>query len=84
MKIDATWFGFAWAGAFSVIWIVVSLFVMILPLDMMEMIGNSMGRNIPDMHMNMGFGFFFTGLIWWALLTGVTGWLIAIFYNKLI
>ena len=84
MKLNAMWFGFAWAGAFSIVWIVISLLAMTLSFDMMDMTGSTMGTNTPDMHLDMGFGFFFTGLIWWAILAGVTGWLIAIFYNKLL
>ena len=84
MKLDAKWFGFAWAGAFSVTWLILGLFVMIMPMNMMNMGWMSADADFTGTHMNMGIPFFFTGLVWWAIIAGFTGWLIAVFYNKLL
>ena len=81
MKLNAAMFGWAWAGAFSVVWVVAGLLVMVLPMNMMDMGG---GAGASDLHMSMGFGMFFTGLLWWALVAGLTGWLVAVFYNLLL
>jgi len=84
MKLDAKWFGLAWAGAFSITWLILCLFFMFMPMNMMNMGGMHDNAGIPGAHMNMGILFFFTGLVLWAVVAGFTGWLIAVFYNKLL
>lgn len=83
MKLDAIKFGLASAATFSILWVVCSLFVMGMPMNMMHISGNMVHGNFTSMQWSMGTQSIFIGLIAWAFVAGITGWLIALIYNKL-
>ena len=83
MKINPTAFGIACAAATTAVWLVLGLLWMALPIGMMDM-GSIESGNTAGGHMNMGITMLVYGLAGWSLLAGVTGWLIAMIYNRLV
>ncbi|NIQ13456.1 MAG: hypothetical protein GTO02_03305 [Candidatus Dadabacteria bacterium] len=84
MKLDAIKFGLACAAAFSILWIVCSLFVMGMPMSMMHISGNMVHGDFTSMQWSMGIQGIIIGLIAWAFVAGISGWLIALIYNQLL
>ncbi len=84
MKLDAIKFGLASAIAFSIAWIICSIIVMAMPMEMMQMSGNMIHGNFSNMQWNLGMYGLFSGLVGWAIVTGFTGWLIAVIYNMML
>jgi hypothetical protein len=84
MKLDAINFGLASAAAFSILWVICSLLVITIPTGMMQMSGDMVHGDLSSMQWSMGVQGIFIGLIGWSILAGVTGWLIAVIYNKLL
>jgi hypothetical protein len=84
MKLDAIKFGGACAIAFSILWIICSAFVMVMPTNMMQVSGNMVHGDLTSMQWSMGIQGIFVGLIAWAFVAGISGWLIAFIYNKLL
>jgi hypothetical protein len=84
MKLDAIKFGLASAAAFSILWIVCSLFVMGMPLNMMQISGHMIHGDFTSMQWSMGIQGLIIGLFAWAFVAGISGWLIALIYNKLL
>lgn len=82
MKLQPGALALSSAVTFAVIWIVCSLLVTLLPGMMMGMTGDMIHADMDQMSWSMNFGGFVVGLVIWSLLAGVTGWLIAIFYNR--
>ncbi|ABO25119.1 DUF5676 domain-containing protein [Shewanella loihica] len=82
MKLNETAFAFACALAFALIWIVCSLLVVAMPMMMSDMTGHMLHTNWQTMGWQMNFSGFVLGGIVWALVAGLVGWLIAIFYNR--
>ena len=54
MKLDAVKFGLACAAAFSILWVVCSLFVMGMPMNMMHVSGNMVHGDFTSMQWSMG------------------------------
>lgn len=84
MKLDATKFGIASAGAFAIIWTICSVFVMLMPETMMEMSGQMVHADLSAMRWNMGLTGVLFGLIAWSFISGITGWLIGVIYNRML
>ena len=84
MKLNAIKFGLACAASFSILWVFCSLFVMGMPTNMMQLSGNMVHGDFTSMQWSMGFQGLFVGLIAWAFVAGISGWLIALIYNKLL
>ena len=86
MKLNATKFGLACAISTALLWVICSIFVMLMPVGMMEMSGDMLHMDLSRMNMNwdMGLHGLFTGLIAWVIGAGFSGWLIAAIYNKLL
>jgi hypothetical protein len=84
MKLDAVKFGLASAAAFSILWVVCSLFAIGMPMNMMQVSGNMVHGDFTSMQWSMGIQGLFIGLIAWAFVAGISGWLIALIYNKLL
>ena len=86
MKLDAVKFGFAFAITAAVLWIICSLLVWAFPSMMMQMSGDMVHGDLSQMgwgwHLSLS-GVFFA-LILWSVTAGITGWLIAYSYNRLI
>lgn len=81
MKIKETAFALACAAAFGLVWIGCSLFVIAMPDMMSTMTGNMLHTDWKGMGWHMSLFGILTGGILWAFLAGISGWLIAKFYN---
>lgn len=84
MKLDAIKFGLACAAGLSILWVVCSLIVMAMPMNMMQVAGDMIHSDLSSMRWSMGFYGLITGLVGWAIVAGFTGWLIAFIYNQLL
>lgn len=84
MKIDAIKFGLAAACAVSLLWIICSIIVTLLPGVSMSMGGYMMHSDFSGMTWHMGFAGFSFGLILWAVSAGLSATLMAAIYNKLV
>ncbi len=81
MKLNSFALALSSALTFAVLWVACSLIVVALPGMMMDMSGHMIHANFSMMNWTMTFTGFFIGLIAWSLLAGLTGWLVAVFYN---
>jgi hypothetical protein len=84
MKLDATKFGLAWAITFGVFWIICSVLVWMMPSMMMGMSGHMVHGDLSTMHWQLSLAGVLLGLVAWSLLAGITGWLAAVVYNRLL
>lgn len=83
MKMHTINFAVACGIALSVVWIICVLFVMLMPMAMMELSGSMMHMEVTNMQWSMSLKGLIVGVIAWALVGGFTGGLIATFYNRL-
>jgi len=81
MKLNEKAFALACAAAFAIVWVICSVLVMVMPDMMSGMTGNMLHTDWKSMGWHMSFIGVFIGGFLWALLMGITGWLIAKFYN---
>lgn len=84
MKLNAIKFGVASAVAFAILWVVCSFLVVMMPGLMMEMSGHMVHTDLTEMQWHMGFAGVLIGLLAWSFVAGITGWLVAAIYNRLI
>ena len=84
MKLDAAKFGLAWAIAFAIFWIVCSMAVSIMPEMMMGMSGHMVHGDLSAMQWHLSLVGLLLGLVAWSLMAGITGWLVAAVYNRLL
>lgn len=84
MKLDAAKFGLSCAATFSILWVACSLLVMGMPMNMMQVSGHMVHGDFTSMQWSMSFQGLFVGLIAWAFVAGISGWLVAFVYNKLL
>jgi len=82
MKLDAKKFGLAAGCAFAILWVICSLMVLIMPMGMMSLTGNMVHGDLSNLGWHMGFSGIIAGLFAWSLGAGITGWLLAVLYNK--
>ncbi len=84
MKLNAVKMGVAVAIAVAVIWIICSVLVWAFPASMMSMSGHMVHGDFSDMTWHMSFGGVFVGLVIWSVASGLTAWIIAAVYNRLV
>ena len=84
MQLDSVKFGAASAVAFALLWLVCSLLVILIPGAMMETTGHMVHADLTNMQWRLGLTGFVFGLIAWSVLAGLTGWLVAAIYNRLV
>jgi hypothetical protein len=84
MKLSAIKLGYAAAFAFAILWIICSLMVWLMPAMMLNMTGNMMHTDWSQMGWHMSLGGMLLGLIGWSVVAGISGWLLATIYNKLL
>ena len=84
MKLDAGKFGLAAAAALALIWIICSIIVLLLPGTAMMAGGSMMHADFGATNWNLHFAGFLAGLVLWPLTAGLTAWLSASIYNRLL
>lgn len=84
MKIDAIKLGLATAIVFAVFWAICSLFVISMPLGMMQMSGHMVHTDLGHMSWTLTWGGFVLGLLAWSIIAGITVWAVAALYNRLV
>ncbi|MFT5788594.1 MAG: hypothetical protein ACI8SJ_000698 [Shewanella sp.] len=83
MNIDANKIGISSAVSFGLLWVVCSAAVHFMPQPMMTITGHMMHADLSTQAWTLTFLGFLTGLVAWAAIAGVSGWLIASIYNRL-
>jgi hypothetical protein len=83
MNIDANKIGISSAVSFGLLWVVCSAVVHFMPQSMMMITGHMMHADLSTLGWTLTFSGFLTGLVAWAAIAGVSGWLIASIYNRL-
>jgi hypothetical protein len=83
MTLNAIKFGWASAISFAIAWIICSLLVWIFPESMMRIFGGMLHMNLFTMGWHVSWVNLALGLIGWAFIGGVVGWVLAAVYNKL-
>ncbi|MEQ9209654.1 MAG: DUF5676 family membrane protein [Pseudomonadales bacterium] len=83
MKLHAYKFGIASAISASILWIICSLLVMLMPSMMLSMSGDMLHMQLNDMGWHLAFIDVVKGLIAWSVSAGIAGWLLATIYNRL-
>ncbi|MCG8383871.1 MAG: DUF5676 family membrane protein [Gammaproteobacteria bacterium] len=84
MKLNAMKFGLACAISAVVLWIICSLLVMAMPAMMLSMSGDMLHMQLQDMGWHLTLAGAFWGLVAWAFVAGIAGWLLATIYNRLL
>ncbi|MEX2131572.1 MAG: DUF5676 family membrane protein [Pseudohongiellaceae bacterium] len=84
MKLDASKFGLASAATVAVLWIICSLLVLLIPDMAMNASGYMTHADFSSMQWRMGFGGVLAGLALWSVIAGLSGWLLASIYNRLL
>ena len=57
---------------------------MVMPMNMMGISGNMVHEDFSSMQWSMEIQGLFIGLMAWPFVAGISGWLIALIYNKLL
>ncbi len=84
MKLNSLNFAFAASLTTAIIWIICSLLVFSLPQMTMMMSGDMIHMDTQNMMWSLTLSGFFTGLIVWSVTFGVTAWIFAVIYNRLL
>ena len=84
MKLDAVKFGLAWAISFAIFWVICSLMVWFMPGMMLNMSGHMVHGDLSAMQWRLSGAGVLLGLVAWSLVAGITGWLVAAVYNRLL
>ena len=84
MKVDAAKIGLSTGIVFGIVWIICSIFVVIVPAGMMQMSGMMIHGNLGNLGWTMNWAGFFVGLVAWSALAGVLVGATAALYNRLI
>jgi hypothetical protein len=84
MRFDARAFGLAAGATAAVLFILCSVAVAIAPGPTTDFAGYLIHMNLSGLSRSLTFGSFVGGLICWTVGTGLTFWLAAAIYNRLI
>jgi hypothetical protein len=84
MKINAMKFGMACGISMSLLWIACSFLVMVMPAIILSITGDMLHMQLNDMGWHLTFLGFFKGLLGWFFTAVVSGWLLAVVYNRLL
>lgn len=84
MNINANKFAGSAAITFALLWVLCSIVVIALPYQSMGIMGSMVHSDMGGLQWNMHIGGLVVGLVAWSLSAGVTAWLIATIYNKLL
>ncbi len=80
MKLQANKFAVAAAISFSILWLICSVFVVLIPSASMALTGTMVHADLSAMNWSLTWSSFFIGLIGWAVLGAITAWLITFSY----
>ena len=83
MSINAKRISIAAALAASILWVVCSLIVLILPDLSMNATGYMMHSDMSGAHWQLHLPGVMAGLVLWSVLAGATAWLVATLYKKI-
>ena len=81
MKLLTIKLTIATALAFSVLWIICSSIIILAPTLSMTLTGTMIHADLSSIAWTLTWRGFLTGLIAWAVIGGLSAWLIAFFYN---
>lgn len=84
MKINALKFGLASAVSASVLWVICSAMVMVMPSMMLSISGEMMHMQLADMGWQLTLIGAAKGLVAWFVVAGIAAWLLATTYNRLL
>ncbi len=84
MKLNPTVLGAASAISFSILWIICSAAVAVLPDFMMTMSEHMVHVNLSQMKWTLTWAGVLLGLVSWAAVAFVSTWLIAVTYNRIL
>ena len=82
MKLDAKKFAIACAVSTSILWIICSLFVMVMPAMMLSISGDMMHMELNNMGWHLSIMGVVKGLVGWSVMAAAAGWLVAATYNR--
>jgi len=82
MKLQTNKLAIATAITFSILWVICSAFIALIPDLSMSLTGTMLHTNLSAMSWAQTWFGFFVGLEAWALLGGISAWLIAYLYNR--
>jgi hypothetical protein len=83
MNIDANKIGISSAVSFGLLWVVCTAAVHVIPYPMMMLTGHMIHADLSTQGWTLTFLGFLTGLVSWAAMAGISGWLIASIYKRL-
>ncbi len=83
MILNAFKFGIASAITAATLWLICSVFVMVMPVMMLSMSGDMLHMQLDDMGWHMTLAGVIKGLVAWFIVTGFAGWLLASIYNRM-
>ena len=82
MKLQTNKLAIATAIAFSILWVICSAFIALIPDLSISLTGAMLHANLSAMAWTLTWFGFFVGLVAWALLGVISAWLIAYLYNR--
>lgn len=83
MQLDPNRLALSFGGTTATLWTICSVFVALVPGQMMSMTGHMLHADASGFAWTMTGAGFLIGLICWTLWAAVAGWLIAWFYTLL-
>jgi hypothetical protein len=83
MKINSIKFGLASAMSASILWLICSMLVMIMPGMMMSMSGDMVHMQLNTFAWHLSLFGVLAGMLAWFVLAGVFAWTLASIYNRL-
>ncbi len=83
MKLSPTKLAISGAATATILWIICSVMVLLMPGAMLNMTGYMLHGDFSGMEWHIDSVNLLLGLIAWVVTGAATGWLVAVFYNRL-
>lgn len=83
MKLNPMKFALASSISASILWLICSVLVMIMPGMMMSMSGDMVHMELNDMGWHLSLSGVIFGMMGWSIIVGTMGWILASIYNRL-
>ena len=84
MKLHACNFAISASLTSAIVWVICSLLVLYLPQVTMMLSGDMMHMDTQEMMWSLTLSGFIKGLILWSVTVGVSAWIFAVIYNRLL